>query len=123
MSRELALLGLAEAAALVRARQVSPVELTDAVLAQADRWEPHIQSLLLRLDEQARAAASAAEREIAGGGYRGALHGTNEFPFLIGYGGISVLTITSLALNHKVSRDRIATGIPRLDSMLGGRGF
>lgn len=75
MSRELALLGLAEAAALVRNRQVSPVELTDAVLAQADRWEPHIRSLLLRMDEQARAAASAAEREIAGGGYRGALHG------------------------------------------------
>jgi circadian clock protein KaiC len=55
--------------------------------------------------------------------YRGALHGTNEFPFLIGESGISVLPITSLALNHKVSSERIATGIPRLDAMLGGRGF
>jgi circadian clock protein KaiC len=34
-----------------------------------------------------------------------------------------VLPITSLALNHKVSTERIATGIPRLDAMLGGRGF
>ncbi len=55
--------------------------------------------------------------------YRGALHGTNEFPFLIGDEGFSVLPITSLALNHKVSTERIATGIPRLDAMLGGRGF
>ena len=55
--------------------------------------------------------------------YRGAQHGTNKFPFLIGDEGISVLPITSLALNHKVSSERIATGIPRLDAMLGGRGF
>src|SRR6185436_8405255 len=55
--------------------------------------------------------------------YRGALHGTNEFPFLIAEKGISVLPITSLALNHKVSNERIATGIPRLDAMLGGTGF
>jgi circadian clock protein KaiC len=55
--------------------------------------------------------------------YRGALHGTNEFPFLIGEEGFSVLPITSLGLNHKVSNARISTGIPRLDAMLGGRGF
>jgi circadian clock protein KaiC len=55
--------------------------------------------------------------------YRGALHGTNEFPFLIGDEGLSVLPITSLALNHQVSNERIATGISRLDAMLGGRGF
>jgi circadian clock protein KaiC len=55
--------------------------------------------------------------------YRGALHGTNEFPFLIGSEGLSVLPITSLGLNHKVSTERIATGIPRLDAMLGGQGF
>ena len=55
--------------------------------------------------------------------YRGALHGTNEFPFLSGDEGLSVLPITSLGLNHKVSSDRISTGIARLDAMLGGRGF
>jgi aspartyl-tRNA(Asn)/glutamyl-tRNA(Gln) amidotransferase subunit A len=75
MSRELALLGLAEAAALVRDRKVSPVELVDAVAAQADRWEPHIQSLIVRMDDQARAGARAAEAEIAAGRYRGPLHG------------------------------------------------
>ena len=75
MTRELALLGLAEAAALVRERKVSPVELVDAVAAQADRWEPHIRSLIVRMDDQARAVARAAEAEIAAGRYRGPLHG------------------------------------------------
>ena len=34
-----------------------------------------------------------------------------------------MLPITSLGLNHKVSNERVSTGIPRLDAMLGGRGF
>jgi circadian clock protein KaiC len=51
------------------------------------------------------------------------LHSTNEFPFLIGASGLSVLPITSLGLNHTVTDERISTGIPRLDAMLSGRGF
>jgi circadian clock protein KaiC len=55
--------------------------------------------------------------------YRGTLHGTNEYPFLIDAEGISVLPVTSLKLNSDVSTDRISTGIPTLDNMLGGKGF
>jgi len=55
--------------------------------------------------------------------YRGTSHGTNEYPFLIGTHGISVLPITSLALNHVASHERVSTGIPGLDRMLGRRGF
>jgi circadian clock protein KaiC len=55
--------------------------------------------------------------------YRGTLHGTSEFPFLIGEKGISVLPITSLALEHKVSRERISSGIRDLDDMLDGKGY
>ena len=55
--------------------------------------------------------------------YRGSLHGTNEYPFLIDEEGISVLPVTSLLLDHEVSTERISTGIPSLDKMLGGRGF
>jgi circadian clock protein KaiC len=51
------------------------------------------------------------------------MHGTNEYPFLIGNEGLSVLPITSLKNDHKASTERISTGIPRLDSMLGGQGF
>jgi circadian clock protein KaiC len=55
--------------------------------------------------------------------YRGTAHGTNEYPFLIDEGGFSVLPVTSLGLQHEVSKERISSGIPRLDAMLGGDGF
>jgi circadian clock protein KaiC len=55
--------------------------------------------------------------------YRGSAHGTNEYPFLIGGRGISVLPVTSLNLDHPASRERVCSGIPGLDEMLGGRGF
>jgi circadian clock protein KaiC len=55
--------------------------------------------------------------------YRGSVHGTNEYPFLIDDEGISVLPVTSLELNKEVSLESIASGIPALDKMLGFRGF
>jgi circadian clock protein KaiC len=55
--------------------------------------------------------------------YRGTVHGTNEYPFLIDEDGISVLPITSLQLDADVSSQRISSGIPALDKMLGGKGF
>ena len=55
--------------------------------------------------------------------YRGSSHGTNEYPFLIGSRGLSVLPITSLRLDHQVTGKRLGTGIPGLDDMLGGEGF
>ena len=55
--------------------------------------------------------------------YRGSIHGTNEYPFLIDADGISVLPVTSLTLESKVSSQRISSGIPSLDEMLGGKGF
>jgi circadian clock protein KaiC len=55
--------------------------------------------------------------------YRGSVHGTNEYPFLIDEDGISVLPVTSLLLNHDISTQRISTGIASLDKMLGGKGF
>ncbi len=55
--------------------------------------------------------------------YRGSIHGTNEYPFLIDEDGISVLPITSSKLDNKVSTERVPTGIDSLDHMLGGKGF
>jgi circadian clock protein KaiC len=55
--------------------------------------------------------------------YRGSLHGTNEYPFLIDEEGISVLPVTSLLLKYEVSNDRVSSGIPALDKMLAGKGF
>ena len=83
--------------------------------------EEYVSDCVIVLDH--RVNDQIATRHLRVVKYRGALHGTNEFPFLIGADGISVLPITSLALNHKVSAERIATGIPRMDAMLGGKGF
>lgn len=55
--------------------------------------------------------------------YRGSLHGTNEYPFLIDKDGISVLPVTSLLLEREVTSQRISSGIKSLDAMLGGKGF
>lgn len=55
--------------------------------------------------------------------YRGSVHGTNEYPFLIDEDGISVLPITSLLLDSEVSSQRVSSGVPSLDKMLGGKGF
>ena len=83
--------------------------------------EEYVSDCVIVLDH--RVHDQIATRHLRVVKYRGALHGTNEFPFLIGEEGLSVLPITSLGLNHKVSSGRISTGIPRLDAMLGGRGF
>ena len=83
--------------------------------------EEYVSDCVILLDH--RVDNQIATRHLRVVKYRGALHGTNEFPFLIGEEGLSVLPITSLGLNHKVSNERISTGIPRLDAMLSGRGF
>ncbi|WP_442588112.1 circadian clock protein KaiC [Pedobacter sp. AW31-3R] len=55
--------------------------------------------------------------------YRGTLHGTNEYPFLIDEEGISVLPVTSLQLDKEVSSEIIPTGIDALNEMFSGGGF
>jgi circadian clock protein KaiC len=51
------------------------------------------------------------------------VHGTNEYPFLISKDGFSVLPVTSMGLDHPASSERLSSGVARLDTMLGGKGF
>ncbi|WP_125262583.1 amidase [Streptomyces alboflavus] len=68
-------LTLTDAAAAVRAKELSPVELTESVLERARTVEGRLNAFVgLRADE-ARRAAATAEAEIAAGRYRGPLHG------------------------------------------------
>jgi circadian clock protein KaiC len=55
--------------------------------------------------------------------YRGSAHGTNEYPFLIDEQGFSVMPISSIGLDHAASSERVSSGIPRLDTMLGEKGY
>jgi circadian clock protein KaiC len=54
--------------------------------------------------------------------YRGSLHGTDAYPFLITENGITVQPVSSVALEHHASTERVSTGVNRLDAMLGGVG-
>jgi len=83
--------------------------------------EEYVSDCVLLLDH--RVVDQRSTRRLRVVKYRGSAHGTNEYPFLIGESGISVLPITSLGLEHPVSDERLSSGIPRLDAMLGGAGF
>jgi len=82
--------------------------------------EEYVADCVIALDQRIERQISTRRLRVMK--YRGTPHGMNEYPFLIGAQGISVLPITSLLLDHRVSADRVATGVARLDEMLGGRG-
>lgn len=83
--------------------------------------EEYVADCVIVLDQRMHEQISTRRLRVVK--YRGTTHGTNEYPFLIGARGISVMPITSLQLDHLASAERIATGIPKLDEMLGGQGF
>jgi circadian clock protein KaiC len=83
--------------------------------------EEYVSDCVILLDHRVDEQKSTRRLRIVK--YRGTVHGTNEYPFLIDEAGISVLPITSIALKHDVSDTRISSGVPRLDAMLGGEGF
>lgn len=83
--------------------------------------EEYVSDCVIVLDHRVTEQTSTRRLRILK--YRGSLHGTNEYPFLIGESGVSVLPITSLGLGHTVSAERVSTGVARLDAMLGDGGF
>jgi circadian clock protein KaiC len=83
--------------------------------------EEYVSDCVIVLDHRVSNLVSTRRLRVVK--YRGSTHGTNEYPFVIDADGIAVLPITSLALQHTASTERVATGIPRLDAMLGGAGF
>ena len=82
--------------------------------------EEYVADCVITLDQ--RVQEQVATRRLRILKYRGTAHGTNEYPFLIGEHGFSVLPITSLRLDHAASSERISTGIAKIDEMLGGKG-
>jgi len=83
--------------------------------------EEYISDCVILLDH--RVSETILTRRLRVVKYRGTMHGTNEYPFLIEKDGISVLPVTSMDLNHAVSSELISTGVPALDEMFGGKGY
>lgn len=77
--------------------------------------EEYVSDCVILLDF--RVMEQIATRRLRIVKYRGSTHGSNEYPFLIDEKGISVLPITSLKLNHKISTELISTGHAGLDKL------
>ena len=83
--------------------------------------EEYVSDCVVLLDH--RVSEQIATRRLRIVKYRGSAHGTNEFPFLIDERGLTVLPITSVGLTYDVSSERVSSGVPGLDAMLGGEGY
>ncbi|MDP3452006.1 MAG: circadian clock protein KaiC [Bacteroidales bacterium] len=83
--------------------------------------EEYVSDCVIMLDHRVNEQTSTRRLRIVK--YRGSIHGTNEYPFLIDENGFSVLPVTSLGLKHVVSNERVSSGITALDNMLEGKGY
>src|SRR5450432_3306785 len=83
--------------------------------------EEYISDCIIFLDNRVREQIST--RRIRVIKYRGSNHGTNEYPFVIEKGGLSVIPITSAGLDQPGTAKKISTGIPSLDRMFKGAGY
>ena len=66
---------ITEVAGLVRSRQLSPVELTQALLGRIEELDSDLKSYATVMSKHAVTSAQKAEKEIGSGGYKGPLHG------------------------------------------------
>jgi len=83
--------------------------------------EEYVSDCVIALDHRVKDQISARRMRIVK--YRGTKHGADEYPFLIDEQGMSILPLTSLQLEHKVSDERVSSGVQDLDQMLEGKGY
>jgi len=83
--------------------------------------EEFISDCVINLDQRVDDQISTRRLRVLK--YRGSGHDSDEVPFLIDDGGLSVLPISALGLNHQAAASRVSSGVPDLDAMLGGEGF
>ncbi len=83
--------------------------------------EEYVSDCVILLDN--RVTGQISTRRLRVVKYRGSLHGTNEYPFIIDDKGFQLMPITSAKLDYVVPKERYSTGIPELDNMLSGKGF
>ncbi|HEY6864338.1 MAG TPA: circadian clock protein KaiC [Burkholderiales bacterium] len=80
--------------------------------------EEYISDCVILLDH--RVTDQVSTRRLRVVKYRGSMHGTNEYPFVIDRDGITVVPITSAGLAHSASSERVSSGVDGLDTMLCG---
>ncbi|SVE50482.1 uncharacterized protein METZ01_LOCUS503336, partial [marine metagenome] len=99
-------LDISEAAQLVRAGQLSPVELTKACLERIERVDPALNAFITVTADAALAEARAAESELAQGRWRGPLHGIPiAFKDLVDTEGVRTTAASGLFADRVPARD------------------
>jgi circadian clock protein KaiC len=83
--------------------------------------EEYVSDAVILLDHRVHDQVSTRRLRVVK--YRGSHHGTNEYPFLIDADGISVLPVSSMALQHDAPMERVSSGVACLDEMLSGKGY
>src|ERR687887_1764309 len=111
MTIELAFLTIAEASALIKARQLSPVEYVETLITRTETFDPQLHAYITPTFDLARQQAKQAEHEIAAGTYRGPLHG---MPFALkdiyDTKGIRTSGHSKVCLNRIPDADATTTG-------------
>ena len=103
---ELLKLTISDIAPMIQAREVSPVELTEAALAEAERRQPTLNSFITIMREPAMEQAEQAEEELSRGEYRGPLHGIPiGIKDNIATGGIKTTLGTKVLKDHVPNED------------------
>src|SRR5579872_4009831 len=123
MTNDLAYFSAAVLAALIRDREVSPVEVARAALDRAKRSQPVLNAFITISEEQAMAAAREAERAVTSGAPLGPLHGV---PFsakdLAPTAGVRTTFGSLIFKDHVPARDAVAIGrLRRAGAVLIGK--
>ena len=103
---DLAWLTVAEGAALLRAKKLSPVEWTRALLDRIAAIDGHYNAFITVTADKALAQAKAAEAEIAKGQWRGPMHGV---PYaakdIFDIEGMATTCHSKIRQNHRAASD------------------
>lgn len=107
---DLAWLSIAEGAALIRSKKLSPVEWTQALIARVERHDGRFNAFLRFTPEIALADARRAEAEISAGNWRGPLHGV---PYglkdIIDYAGLPTTAHSAILKDNIATADAFVT--------------
>src|SRR5476651_1933597 len=97
-------LSVAKMAEAIATRELSPVELMQALLARIEKLDPRLNAFIRVDGDQALAAAQAAETEIMAGRRRGPLHGVP-----VGIKDIIDVAGLPTTCHSKILQDNLAT--------------
>ncbi|MGW6735062.1 amidase [Streptomyces sp. NPDC055013] len=116
-------LSLVAASDAIRQRRLSPVELVDSVLDRVEQVEPALGAYVTMAAEQARRSAVAAEREVAAGRFRGALHGIPMgLKDLIDVAGLPTTASSRVRAGHRADADStVAARLAAAGAVLVGK--